>query len=260
MELRPKDHSSRVEIATGIPNVGDLLLWIPEAICSDTGICAVYPVGTWETHEGRLEQRIVAAQSVGPGNCPKVDDHTFECSGIRIPADSPVEWRTIIERKGDAVDFALVLTNVGGSRIRKAGAAVCLRFLNPSWWSDRRTFVLANGRLLSLSTLGRSAGRPNPFQAYLVEGESYQNIFYREFWGFNPQGLDTPVMVSENAPAGRCVGIESERAYFLHSNKGNPCTDIMLAFGDIEPGVTAEARGRVWIEEGHARELIAGKG
>jgi hypothetical protein len=82
-------------------------------------------------------------------------------------------------------------------------------------------------------------------------------VFYHQFWGFNANRLDAPVMVAENPAANLCVQIAAERAWFLHSNRGNPCTDIMLAFGTIQPGQSAEATGRVSIRPGRAADLLA---
>lgn len=256
MELRPIQGSSRIEIGTGIPDVGDLLLWIPEAVSSNTGVAGVYPVGTWNWLANILRQTVSGEDTVGPGNCPRVDPNTFECAGIRIPAEGPVEWTACVTAQEDAVEFRMRLTNRDSATLHKAGAAVCLKFLDAAWWSDEHTFVVSGHRAKSLQELGRDAGLDNGFQAYRVRGESCDQVFYREFWGFNRDRLDRPVMVSENADAGLCVGIESEWAYFLHSNPGNPCTDIMLVFGDVPPGEMREARGRVWVRRGGARELL----
>jgi len=108
----------------------------------------------------------------------------------------------------------------------------------------------------SLAELGRNAGPNNGFEAYLLAGQSFDHVFYREFWGFNRHTLDVPVMVSEHGEAGLCVAISGPRAYFLHSNRGNPCTDIMLAFGDLEPGATAASAGRVEIARTNARAML----
>ena len=255
MRLAPKVNSSRIEIETGEPALGGLMLWVPEAICSNQGMCAVYPLGTWVRQEEGFSQRVTVSNSIGPGNCPRIDDATFECCGIRIPADSQVEWETDVTTDENNVRFAVRLSNVGKTLIRKAGAAVCLRFLHPGWWSDSTTFVSSGQRMVSLANLGRNAGRDNGFQAYLLRGESHDHRFYGKFWGFNERRLDIPVMVSENTSAGLCVGIQSDRAYFLHSNLGNPCTDIMLAFGDVRPGKTSEALGVAWVRRGCAADF-----
>jgi hypothetical protein len=258
VNLKPVENSSKIEIETGVPAVGRLLLWVPEGVGSDTGLCAVYPVGTWEESDDGLAQSVSGEQTTGPGNIPRIDADSFGCSGIRIPADCPVEWRTLVSAGERSVEFSMKLTNLGDSTIRKAGAAICCKFLDSSWWSDETTFVSVRGEPTPLSSLGRDAGKGKPFQAYLLEGESFDHIFYREFWGFNPQRIDKPMIISENARAGWCVGIESDKAYFMHSNRGNPCTDMKLAFGDIGPGDGAEACGRVWIRNGRAKDLIQG--
>ena len=79
MEARPIEHSTAVELATGFPAIGDLRLWVPEGISTSTGNSAVYPVGTWVTEGKELRQRVGAEDIIGPGNCPKIDESTFEC-------------------------------------------------------------------------------------------------------------------------------------------------------------------------------------
>jgi len=256
MKARPVDDSTCLELATGFPDIADLRLWVPEAITSNTGNSAVYPVGKWAGSPDRLSQKVPRENTLGPGNCPKVDENTFECSGIRIPADSPVEWETTVLLDEDHATFTVRLTNLGDACLRKAAGAICLRFTDAGWWSDEATFAISDGAMVSLATLGREAGQPNPFQAYLLKGQTYDHVFYHEFWGINESRLDRGLLVSEHAEAGVCVGIESETAYFMHSNKGNPCTDLMLAFGDIEPQGTAEAGGTVWVRRGLARDLV----
>ena len=256
MKAHPIDDSTCVELATGYTAVAKLRLWVPEAITSNTGNSAVYPVGKWTGSPDRLWQKVPRENTLGPGNCPKVDDNAFECCGIRIPADSPVEWETTVLVDEDRTAFTVRLTNLGDTQLQKAAGAICLRFTDAGWWSDDATFAVSDGAMVSLATLGRDGGPPNPFQAYLLKGQTYDHVFYHEFWGINENRLDRALLVSEHTEPGVCVGIESETAYFMHSNKGNPCTDLMLAFGDIEPQGTSEACGAVWVRRGLARDLV----
>jgi hypothetical protein len=254
--LKPAGQTCELVIA-GVPEVGDMRLWAPEAIMSETGACAVYPVGSAWREDGQAVIHEVGPEGgFGPGNFERIDAHTGECVGIRMPIHSPVKWATRVEPTSDGVEFSFQVTNVGSRPIHKAAAAVCLKFFNGDWWADEHVFVRSGGQVRSLAELGRDAGPPNGFEAYLLEGESFDHVFYRQFWGFNGHRLDRPVMVSEHAANGVCVGIESKQAYFLHSNLHNPCTDIMLAFGDIEPGQTAEASGRLWIRRGKAASFL----
>ena len=82
-------------------------------------------------------------------------------------------------------------------------------------------------------------------------------MFYHHHWGFNGHTVDRGLIVCEHVQAGVCVGIEASAAYFVHSNLRNPCSDVMLAFGDLPPGATADAEGAVWIRAGEAHEAIS---
>ena len=80
MEAHPVDNSTCVELATGHEAIGNLRLWVPEAVLTNTGNSAVYPVGTWDATGGQLTQKVPSEHTIGPGNCPKVDEKTFVVS------------------------------------------------------------------------------------------------------------------------------------------------------------------------------------
>lgn len=257
MSVRPVDGRPEVILSAPAP-IGDMRLWVPEGVMSNTGCCSLYPLGgPWTKDGDSWRQTVSRDQLFGPGNAERIDEHTIDLVGVRFPVDSAVEWQTVVTPTPEAVVFTIRVTNVGPTPIRRAGAAICLKFFHADWWTDPHVFVQSDGAVRSLADLGRDAGSTNGvFQAYPMAGESFDNIFYHSFWGMNRHRLDAPVMVSEDADAGVCVGITGDRAYFLHSNKANPCTDIMLALGDIGPGETAQATGRVWVRRGRARDLL----
>jgi hypothetical protein len=256
MDVTPADDSSCVLIITGPPEIGNLQLWVPEAIESNTGDSAIYSVGKpWVVHDGRFIHEVEGPGILGPGNY-SIENDTVECAGIRYPLDSPVRWTTTVERGRQSVSFCLRLTNVGDQTIHKACAAICLKFQDASWWADEHVYVRSGNQVCRLSDLGPGTGLVDGFEAYLLKGESFDHVFYREFWGISRHRLDRPIMISEHPEAGLCVGVSGDRAYFLHSNKGNPCTDIMLAFGDLRPGQTAESTGEVWIRSGRPTDWL----
>ncbi len=257
VSLHPHRNTCEV-IIQAPPEVGNLRLWVPEGIMSETGCSAVYPLGSeWERIDKGYRHTVAGPGTHGPGNVIKVDANTFECIGIRMPIDEPVRWETEVRDTSGGVEFAIRLTNEGDRTIQKASAAICLKFLAAPWWADRNVYTLSNDEIRTLEDLGREAGDMNDsFQAYLLQGETYDHEFYHKFWGINDDTLDAPVMVSENPEEGVSVVITTEHAYFLHSNKGNPCTDIMLAYGDLEPGQTRERVGYVRIVHARAREIL----
>lgn len=255
-DIRPHKNTCEVILA-GPATTDEMRLWVPEGISTDTGFSSIYPVGSpWDLSDGRWRHRVTEDGLFGPGNFARVAPDTVECAGIRVPVDQPVKWTTSLRPTADGLTFTIRLTNCGTQPLHKAGAAICLKFLKAPWWSDTNTFVRSDGRMRSLADLGRDAGLPNGFEAYLMEGESYDNVFYQQFWGFNRHRLDRPIMVSHNTATDRCVVISSPHAYFLHSNPQNPCTDIMLAFGDIAPRMTVERSGRVRIMSGKPMKAL----
>lgn len=256
MNPRPEQGTSVMVIELPAP-LGPVRVWVPEAVCSERGNSAVYPAGmAWQTTGKGLHQAVTVEQSNGPGNAPRVDPEHYECCGIRIPVDQPVSWETRVEPRHDGVELRITLRSEGRGTLVKAGAAVCVKYAQGSWWSDDRVYVRSGGAVKTLAMLGRDAGRPNAFQAYLMEGETYRHPFFEEFWGYNLHWLDRPMMVSRCDAAGLSVMVEAERAYMLHSNRSNPCTDIMLALGDVPPGGAAHCRAWVRVTKKEPAELL----
>lgn len=221
MHIEPINNSTKVRIHTEDPNIGTLRLWVPETIASNTGFSAVYPVGTWHEDDGAFEQRVSAEGLIGPGSYRRVDENTLESLGRRIPADNPVEWRTRVSTKECDVHFTLSLRNLGDSVICKAGAAICLRFLDAPWWSIENSFVSSQGKPWSLAELDTNGQEPREYQAYLVNGKSYDNIIYREGWCFSRHRVDKPFILSQDPDSKAGVIIYTENGYFFHRNKGN---------------------------------------
>ena len=245
-------------ILSDLPEVGPMLLWLPEAMVSESGTCSVYPLGrSWQEEGDAWVQHVTTEGLFGPGNMIRIDDNTLECAGIRIQVGSPVTWTTHVTCGQEELDFRIRLTNVGEQTIRKVGGAICLKFLEADWWCDEQVFVRSEGKVQTLAQLGRDAGPDNGFQSYLVRGQTFDNPFNREFWGVNDHRLDLPSMVSVHRSSGVSLEVAADNAYLLRSNPGNPCTDLMLGFGDIEPGATAEADGRVRIHRKDPEEILA---
>ena len=239
-ELRPKMNSCEV-IVSGTPEIGEFRIWVPEGISSNTGTCCVYPTGGPWVHDGSTLTQDV--QKDGLGMVPD-------------PPECSIVWQSTVTARESSIDFGITLTNTGETAIEKAGAAICVKLNQAKWWSANDTYVLSGGKVRALSDFEWPQDQYPYLQAFLLVGESYDNPFYHENWGFSSHRLDKPIMVSEHSEANVCIAVTANHAYFLHSNQGNPCTDVMLAFGDIAPGETAESCGRILILEGKARDML----
>lgn len=254
--VAPRDESTRVEVQTNSP-IGRIALWVPEAVMSDRGACAIYPQGApWRQVDGAWEQAISVRESYGPGNYRRVSEDLIDFVDIDVPIDSPVSWTTRLKSEPGRLTFEIRLRNAGKEAIRRAAAAVCVKFLDADWWSDETTLAAVEGGSTSLAKLGRGEGADPRFEAYRLRDQSFNNPFYVAFWGFNRQRISQPMLVSEHREAGLCAVVSCERAYFMHCNFDNPCTDAMLAFGDVPPGEESTARGAIEIAPGRAADLL----
>jgi hypothetical protein len=255
----PVDDSTRVEVRTDSP-IGRIALWVPEAVMSERGACAIYPQGApWRRVGQAWEQTIEMRHSYGPGNYRRVSDTLIDFVDIDVPVDSPVAWTTRLTPGPGRLAFEIELQNVGDQPICRAGGAVCVKFLDADWWSEQTTFAATANGMASLAELGRGDGADPRFEAYLLRREEFDNPFYTAFWGFNRRRLVRPILVSEHREAELRAVVSSEKAYFLHCNFVNPCTDVMLAFGDVAPGATATARGELRLIFGRAANVLRAK-
>jgi hypothetical protein len=239
--------------------VGRCQLWVPEGVTTDRGKACAYPHGMAWQHDGiTLSQEATVNEAFGPGNFVEVEPGVFECCGIRTRKEKPIPWRSSYRFGGDRVDFHLTVHNPHDETLAKLAGAVCFRFLEGDWWDDGTCFALTTNGIQSIAELGRTGGSPNTFQAWLLEGETYGNNFYREFWGFGEARVAAPVWASRCERAGCSVVIGCDAAYFIHSNAGNPCTDVAVRFGDLAPGATASREGYVEFTRKGVDEVFEG--
>jgi len=159
--------------------------------------------------------------------------------------ERPLPWCANYHFGDNRVDFSLSVSNPHNVVLPKVAAEVCFNFMRASWWRDDVCFLLTTEGVRSIAQLGRRGGQPNTFQAWLLKGETYDNPFTREFWGYGAARVETPIWVSRCEEAGCSVVVGCEAAYYIHSNAGNPCTDLAMKFGDLSAGTSAICSGYV---------------
>lgn len=228
---------------------GACRIWLPEGIATARGFASIYPHSvTWQRDGNRLRHRGSVEQVYGGGNFPEAEPGVLECAGVRMAKEPPVEWEVDCAIGENRVDFTLTVRNPNPEPLSAVAGAVCVKFLDAAWWSDETTHLVTTKGSRSIARLGRGAGMGNGFQAWLVEGEDYENRFYREFWGFNAERVVKPVWVSEGPGFSVVVGCDA--AYFIHSNPGNPCTDLAMKTGDLGPRESGSCSGFVEYRAG----------
>jgi hypothetical protein len=244
--FNPVLNLSIVEFTHDRFQVGACRLWLPEGVLTERGYANVYPRGmAWQRDGDKLVQEANIEHAFGPGNVNEVEQGVLECYGIRTRKEQPLPWRASYCFGDDRVDFSLSVHNPHNETLSKVSAHVCLKFMQASWWSDNVCFLLTTDGVRTIAQLGRTVGLPNTFQAWLLEGETYDQPFYQEFWGYSAARAAAPVWVSWCEKAGCSVVLRCEDAYFIHSNAGNPCTDLALKFGDLAAGASATCSGYI---------------
>jgi hypothetical protein len=227
-------------------DIGTCKLWLPEGIMTVYGSACVYPHGMdWHRDGNRLSQEAREEQLFGPGNCNEVEPGTLECCGIRFPKAPPLPWTATYEFLESKVEFSLTTRNPHRDMLSKVVGLLCFKFMDAPWWSDDDCFLLTRNGIRTISDLGRTAGLPNRFQAWLLEGETTEHPFTTQFWGVNPTRVCAPLWVVRCREAGCCVVVRCDSALYAHSNAGNPCNDLALKFGDLKPGAHATCRGQI---------------
>lgn len=228
-------------------NTGRCQLWIPEGFATVRGFSSIYPHHVdWQQEDSTYTQQAGVESAFTSGsNFVEVEPGVLECAGVRSLKEKPVRWSTRLVFGEDRVDFSITVKNPNDTPLEKVAAALCFKFLEGDWWSDDTAFLLTSDGIKSISDLGRMGGAYNGFQAWLVDDESYDNPFYTDFWGFNSVRVTKPVWVSRCEEAGCSIVVACDAAYFIHSNPGNPCTDLAMKFGDLEPGTERTCAGYV---------------
>lgn len=255
--FNPVSNKSLVDFTHDRFKVGTCRLWLPEAVSTDRGLAGAYPHGMiWQREDDWLVQEASIEQTFGPGNIYEVQPGLLECSGIRMRKEKPLPWRSSYHFGDERMDFSLSVYNPHNETLPKVAAEVCFKFMNASWWSDDVCFLLTTDGVRTIAQLGRTGGLPNTFQAWLSEGETYDNPFTSEFWGFGGSRVATPVWVSRCEEAGCSVVLRCEAAYFIHSNAGNPCTDLALKLGDLPAGAFAKCSGYVEFTEKSVNQIF----
>jgi len=274
--FNPVSNKSSVDLTHDRFQVGTCKLWLPEAIITDRGLAGAYPHGMpWQRDGNELVQEGSIEQAFGPGNINEIEPGVLECCGIRMRKENPLPWRASYRFGDNRVDFSLSVYNPHNEVLPKVGAAVCFKFMDDGWWNDSTCFLLTtsgfarnsadktkteagetNNSMRSIAQLGRTGGLPNTFQAWLLAGENYDNPFTREFWGYGTARVAAPVWVSRCKKAGCSVVLKCEAAYYIHSNAGNPCTDLALKFGDLSAGASATCSGYIEFTPKSVNEIF----
>lgn len=252
--------TSQVFIAFEGSAVGKCKFWLPEGLATPRGFAGVYPHGMrWEESVSGLRQEATVDHVFGPGNVKEVEPDVLECCGVRSVKEAPLPWTSSLAFHDMRVDFSLSVRNPHDHALPDVCALLCLKFMDASWWNLESCFFKTEAGVKSIAQTKWIDGKLPSFQKWhVVPNTPYDNAVKNVIWTSNPARVTSPMWVVQHGESGSLVVFACESAYYIHCNRNNPCNDIALAFGDIQPRQTIERHGYIEIAEGSAETLFDG--
>ncbi len=238
--------------------MGRCKFWLPEGVGTPRGLAGVYPHGMhWLESDAGLRQRATVDQVFGPGNVTEVEPGVLECCGIRDAKEPSLPWQSSIAFSDTRVDFALSLHNPHDHVLPEVCAVLCLKFMDAPWWDLGSCFFTTETGVKSIAQFEWIDGERPSFQKWHVGPEApYDNPVKNGIWTSNPVRVTSPKWVIQHKEHGSAVVFCCEAAYYIHCNRNNPCNDIALKFGDIEPGQMIERHGYIEVAQGPVESLL----
>ncbi|MCD6417041.1 MAG: hypothetical protein J7M08_10175 [Planctomycetes bacterium] len=251
--------TSQVRFTFEGSQVGECKLWLPEGVGTPRGSAGVYPYGMrWREDGSRLSQEASVDNVFGPGNVEEVEPGVLECLGIRYAKEAPLPWTSSITFHETRVDFSLSVHNPHDSALPDVCALLCFKFMDAPWWSPGACFFTTGTGVRSIAQTEWIEGKFPSFQKWhLGRNTPYDSPVKNGIWTSNPVRVTSPTWVVQHAQSGVSVVFSCESAYYIHCNRDNPCNDIAMKYGDIQPGQTVERRGHIELAKGAAEELFS---
>lgn len=251
--------TSEVYIVFGGSGIGRCKFWLPEGVGTPRGLAGVYPSGMkWLEHDSGLRQGAAGDQLFGPGNVKEVEPGVIECCGVRSVKESPLPWNSSFIFGDTRVDFSLSVHNPHDHTLSDVCAVLCLKFMDAPWWDLKSCFFKTEQGIMSIAQTKWIDGRFPSFQKWHVGPEApYDNPVQNGIWTSNQVRATLPMWVVQHSENGSSILFACESSYYIHSNKSNPCNDIALRFGDVQPGQTVERHGYIELAEGTPETLLS---
>lgn len=238
---------------------GTCKLWMPEGIATPRGLAGVYPRGMcWREHGKTLLQDAFPEHLFGPGNVSEVEPGVLECCGVRYAKEPAIPWKSSLRISESRVDFSLSLHNPHKTAVREVSAPLCLKFMEAGWWSPRVSFFATAEGIRSIGQVPWIEGSRPQFQKWNIGSHTpFDNPVKNGIWTSNPMLATSPTWVVQPENMGPALVFRCDSAYYIHCNRNNPCNDLAMLFGDLEPGRTKECTGSLELTEGATADMFA---
>lgn len=174
-----------------------------------------------------------------------------------------IEYSLRIVPRRFGADLLVSVKNTGDRTLHNVTGHVCLGHMSAPFRDPgyRRTFILHHGQYLNLAKTQRGS---NPIRAhYRVRDRSPIKLFdnpANRFWGpLSPEIADNGLILTQSREKTEVVALWFEPAaeVFQNSDEPNMCIHSDPAFGTLEPGSSAQVKGRLIFFHGSLKEFEA---
>ncbi len=251
--------TSQVLLTFGDSKIGPCRLWLPEGILTPKGFSGVYPHGMlWREADGGLWQSAAVENAFDlEKNIKEVEPGVLECHDIHYAKEAALEWETSLTFSDQRVDFSLSVHNSHGFSLPDVCAVLCLKFMDAPWWRSDQCFMKTADGIKSIPEAGWVEGKFPNFQKWNVGADSpYDNPAMNGIWTSNPLHAASPAWVVRNEEENSAIVFRCAEAYYIHCNRNNPCNDIALKFGNVEPGQTVKRCGYIELTQRSMEECF----
>ena len=171
-----------------------------------------------------------------------------------------VRYRTMITPSAEGLDLRFTVMNESQGTFHNVTMFPCLGYPSADFVDDEleRTYIVTAQGLTKLGDTDRGSGDPVRTH-YVVDGMRPMSHFAEWFWGLPSRTLAATGAILRTSQDGRfTIGTAWERVCELFNNEdSHHCIHAVPALGDLAPGQTRTARGKIVLVEGGPDEALA---
>ena len=232
---------------------------IPEALGCDEGVFKTHPYPIVDWHGPGGDGMVWHEWETNPEDLAVMQQDDL-ATRLELVFRLGIRYRVILRHTERGLDLKLTATNTASHAIHNLCGICCLGGPGPQFEDEdmNRTLVVTAQGLTPLSATHRGSG--DPIRArYLVEGSRPIRYAAPVFWGeLSETRLTLGAVLRRSADGRFTIGTTWRDVAEVWENHdaSHHCVHSNCALGDLEPGETKSAKGRIVFVEGDEKNAL----